>query len=111
MNSKILLMVAMGGVLIGANAAAAQPHRADGARSVTPAEVTQKRGGVRQLGVARSAPGDTPRADKTTGFGGGSGDDAFADDSPGRNREGHLRGDRGADMMDNVRRDDQEPSE
>jgi len=111
MNSKILLMVAMGGVLIGANAAAAQPHRADGARSVTPAEVTQKRGGVRQLGVARSAPGDTPRADKTTGFGGGSGDDAFADDSPGGKREGHLRGDRGADMMDNVRRDDQEPSE
>jgi hypothetical protein len=114
MNSKIFLVVAAGGVLLGANAVAQQPPRADGARSAAPAHETQKRSSVRQRGAAHSAPRHTAsgeRGDQTTGFGGGSGDDAFADDPSVGNREGHLRGDRGAGMMDNVRRDDLEPPE
>lgn len=118
MNVKFLPVVAACGVLLGSSALAlAQQtvHRADGSRSATSVPKAQQRSGVRQHGASRSAPGHTatPRArdDKTTGSGGGSGDDAFADDPRGGNREGHLRGDRGADMMDNVRRDEGEPSE
>jgi hypothetical protein len=116
MNLKILPIVATCGVLMGASALAQQAvPRADGSRSATPAHKVDKRGGVHQQGASRSATGRTAaprdRADNTTGFGGGRGDDAFADDPSGGHREGHLRGDRGAGMMDNVRRDDQEPSE
>jgi hypothetical protein len=108
MNLKILPIVAACGVLLGASALAQQTvPRADGSRSATPAH--------RQQGASRSVPGRTAaprdRGDNTTGFGGGRGGDAFADDPSGSHREGHLRGDRGAGMMDNVRRDDQEPSE
>ena len=116
MNLKILPIVAACGVLLGANALAQQTvPRADGSRSATPAHKVDKQGGVRQQGASHSTPGRSAaprdRVDDTTGFGGRSGDDAFADDPSGSNREGHLRGDRGADMMDNVRRDDREPSE
>jgi hypothetical protein len=116
MNLNILPLVAACGVLLGASAFAQQTvPRADGSRSATPAHKMEKRGGVRQQGASRGTPdraaAPRDRADSTTGLGGGRGDNAFADDPSGGNREGHLRGDRGAGMMDNVRRDDQEPSE
>jgi hypothetical protein len=111
MISKMLVLVAASGVLIGATAAAQPPQRGDGARPATAAHTAQKRVGERQHGASSRGAARRDRDDKTTGFGGRSGDDAFADDSAGGPRQGHLRGDRGADMMDNVKRDDQEPPE
>jgi len=75
----------------------------------------EKRGDVRG---ERGASGAAPRqkaaregGDKTTGSGGHAGDEAFTDDRSSGNREGRLRGGRGADMMDNVRRVDEEPAD
>jgi hypothetical protein len=114
MNLKILPIVAVCGGLLGSSALAQQVvPRADGNRSATSIHKAEKRANARQLGAPHGAPSRAAsprdRDAKTTGF--GSGDDAFADDPSGGNREGRLRGDRGADMMDNDRRPDQDSSE
>ena len=119
MNSKILPIVAGCGLLLGASALAhAQQtgQRGDSSRGATSVHKVEKRGDVRgQRGASSvvSRPKVVPRdsGDKTTGFGGRTSDEAFADDRASGNREGRLRGDRGADMMDNVRRVDEEPAE
>jgi hypothetical protein len=101
MNFKILPVAVACGVLLGASALAQAQTR------TTPSvHKIEKQGASGRAASHKAAPrGD----DKTTGFGGHAGDDAFADDRG--NREGHLRGDRGADMMDNVRRVDDESPE
>ena len=119
MNSKILPIVAACGVLLGSSAlvhAQQTGHRGDSSRGATSVHKVEKRGDVRgQRGASSvvSRPKVMPRdsGDKTTGFGGHTSDEAFADDRASGNREGRLRGDRGADMMDNVRRVDEEPAD
>jgi hypothetical protein len=118
MNPKFLPIVAACGVLLGSTAlvhAQQTGPRGDSSRAATSVHKVEKRHDVRgqrgasgaalrQQGVSRDG------ADKTTGSGLAS-DEAFADERPSGNREGRLRGDRGADMMDNVRRVDDEPAE
>jgi hypothetical protein len=126
MHAKILSMVAVCGLLIGSTALAqAQPSGVSGPRAQggeshrsAVAHQTQKRGDVRdQRGASKSARGRITGVgagnDKTTGFGGRDSDGFRQDlDEPATgDREGHLRGDRASGMMDNVRRDDDGPSE
>jgi hypothetical protein len=125
--AKILSIVAVSGLLVGSTALVQAQQTAAGQRTqrgesrhsgaMLPHE-TQKRGGIRgQRDTSRSASGRTTRVgagdDKTTGFGGRGGDEAFASNRDDRSgdQEGHLRGDRASGMMDNVRRDDGETSE
>jgi hypothetical protein len=117
MNSKILPMVAACGLLFGSSAfvhAQQAGQRGDSSRGAASVHKVEKRGDVRGPGGASGAASRQKAArdggDKTTGSGSHAGDEAFTDDrsSP---REGRLRGDRGADMMDNVRRVDDEPSD
>jgi hypothetical protein len=116
MNSKILPIVAACGVFLGSSAlvhAQQAGQRGDSSRGATSVHKVEKRGDVRaQRGASGLASHKAARdgGDKTTGSGSHAGDDAFADDRSGH-REGRLRGDRGADMMDNVRRVDEEPAE
>ena len=118
MNSKILPVVAVCGLLLGASALAhAQQtgQRGDSSGGATAVHKVEKRGDVRgergASGAASRQKAAREGGDKTTGSGGHAGDDAFADDRSSGNREGRLRGDRGADMMDNVRRVDEEPAD
>jgi hypothetical protein len=116
MNSKILPIVAACGVFLGSSAlvhAQQAGQRGDPSRGAPSVHKVEKRGDVRaQRGASGVASHKAVRdgGDKTTGSGSHAGDDAFADDRAGH-REGRLRGDRGADMMDNVRRVDDEPSD
>jgi hypothetical protein len=117
MNSKILPIVAACGVFLGSSAlvhAQQAGQRGDSSRGATSVHKVEKRGDVRgqrgASGVASRQKAARDGGDKTTGSGGHTGDEAFADDRSGH-REGRLRGDRGADMMDNVRRVDDEPSD
>ncbi|MEA2997069.1 MAG: hypothetical protein QOG74_2618 [Alphaproteobacteria bacterium] len=117
MNSKILPIVAACGLLLGSSAlvhAQQAGQRGDSSRGATSVHKVEKRGDIRGQGGASGAASRQKAArdsgDKTTGSGSHAGDDAFTDDRAGH-REGRLRGDRGADMMDNVRRVDDEPSD
>jgi hypothetical protein len=112
MSSKILPIVAACGVLLGSSAlvhAQQTGQRGDGSRNTTSVHKTEKRGASGPASSQKAAP--RQGGDKTTGSGGHAGDDAFADDRSSGNREGRLRGGRGADMMDNVRRVDEEPAD
>jgi hypothetical protein len=117
MNSKILPVVAVCGLLLGASALAhAQQtgQRGDSSRGATAVHKVEKGGDVRgergASGAASRQKAAREGGDKTTGSGSHADDEAFADDRSGH-REGRLRGDRGADMMDNVRRVDEEPAD
>jgi len=118
MNSKILPIVAACGVFLGSSAlvhAQQAGQRGDPSRGAPSVHKVEKRGDVRGQRGASGAVSRQKAArdggDKTTGSGGHAGDEAFADDRASGNREGRLRGDRGADMMDNVRRVDEEPAD
>ena len=115
MNSKILPVVAVCGLLLGASALAhAQQTGQRGGGGATAVHKVDKRGDVRgergASGAASRQKAAREGGDKTTGSGGHAGDEAFTDDRSGH-REGRLRGDRGADMMDNVRRVEEEPAD
>jgi len=116
---NILPIVAACTILLGSGAlvhAQQTGQRLDSNHAATSVHKAEKR---HQVGGQRGAPGAASRrqgvtrngGDKTTGSGGFVTDEAFADDRSSGNREGRLRGDRGADMMDNVRRVDEESAE